>query len=81
MLYIQKESPSTAVTAKLFVKCTHRLQDIPQGLWQQEGDLAQEITNALTRAAFTACPALAAFYCPQHISCLMAFVILPTAAA
>jgi len=40
------------------------LKVIPQGLWQQEGDLAQESTNALTSAVVTACPALAVL--PVH---------------
>lgn len=44
-----------------------RLKDIPQGLWQQDGDLAQEITNSLTRAVFTACPALAVFTIQAHL--------------
>lgn len=40
---IPKESQSMSLTTKLLVQGMQRLKGMPQGLWQQEGEVAQSM--------------------------------------
>lgn len=44
---IPKESQSTSLTTKLLVQGMQRLKGMPQGLWQQEGEVAWSSAKAL----------------------------------